>query len=948
LIAGCGGGDSNVTVVSNNPTPAGRTVSGTVLMPNGQLAQFDASLLQRFAALAVREADALTGNVSPVGRNIRVTLTLRTNDGRTQDYGSALTNDQGQYQLSLPAGTDANTCRYIVSVGDLASETLTRAFVFSTSEPVNIDFASEAVVRMIMSQVAAGTDLCSFSPATIAATVQAVNTLPGTLTCTQPDGSPDPEHKCVRDYNYQAVRTATAAPPIQATLGIAAATPTPTAATQTPTRTPTSTTPVATQTPTQTSSPTAPAPTQSVTTTPTGVTPTSSAPPSETPTATPPPPTPTLTPTATWTSTPAATPTATAPVTPPQITIGSVPGAPGTSVNVPISLAKNGLPIVTIAPLVFGFDANVLSFVACTTGVAGASISAVSPAGGQVNVVLTHTVPEGAAAALPVLPEGTVAECTFAISASASAGSTALTFIGAQTADAAGTEYSASGTNGAVTITAAGTLTATPATATPATATPTVPPTDTPTITPPATPTLTPTATWTSTPPATPTATAPATVPQITIGSVPGAPGTSVNVPISLAKNGVPIVTIAPLVFGFDANVLSFVSCTTGVAGASISAVSPASGQVNVVLTHAVPEGGAAAVLPVLPEGTVAQCTFAISAGASAGSTPLSFIGAETADGAGTEYSASGTNGAVTITAAGTPTATPTGPSLSLGTGQGPVGGQATVPITLAKNGVPIVTIAPLVFGFDANVLSFVSCTTGVAGASISAVSPAGGQVNVVLTHAVPEGGAAAALPVLPEGTVAQCTFAISAGASAGSTPLSFIGAETADGAGTEYSASGTNGAVTITAAGTPTATPTGPSISLGSVSGARGTSVNVPIALAKNGLQIVTIAPLVFGFDANVLGFVGCTTGVAGASISAVSPAGGQVNVVLTHAVPEGGAAAVLPVLPEGTIAQCTFTISAGASAGSTALTFIGAETADAAGTEYSANGSPGSVTVQ
>jgi hypothetical protein len=489
----------------------------------------------------------------------------------------------------------------MVSVGDLVSETRTRAFVFSTSGPVNIDFASEAVVRMILSQVAAGTDLCSFSPATIAATVHAVESpilLPGTLTCTLPDGSPDPEHKCVRDYNYQAARTATAAPTIQAILGIAAATPTPTAATQTPTRTTTSTTPVATETPTRTATPTTPAPTQSATTTPTGVTPTSSAAPSETPTATPPPPTPTLTPTATWTS----TPTATAPVTVPQITLGSVPGAPGTSVNVPISLAKNGVPIVTIAPLVFGFDANVLSFVGCTTGVAGASISAVSPASGQVNVVLTHTVPEGAAAAvLPVLPEGTVAECTFTISASASAGSAPLTFIGAQTADAAGTEYSASGTNGAVTITAAGTPTATPA------------------------------------------------GPSISLGTGQGPAGGQAAVPITLAKNGVPIVTIAPLVFGFDANVLSFVGCTTGVAGASISAVSPASGQVNVVLTHTVPEGGAAAVLPVLPEGTIAQCTFTVSAGASAGSTPVTFIGAQTADGAGTEYGANGASGSVTV-----------------------------------------------------------------------------------------------------------------------------------------------------------------------------------------------------------------------------------------------------------------------------------------------------------
>ncbi|MGD0950558.1 MAG: hypothetical protein ABSA52_24475, partial [Candidatus Binatia bacterium] len=408
LIAGCGGGNSEVTVVSNNQPPAGPTISGTVRLPNGQLAQIDPSLLQRFAELAVQEAEALTGNVSPVP-NVQVTLTLLGSDGNPKacnECGSALTNAQGQYQLNLPAGSDQDSCRYMVSVGDIEQETLTRAFVFSTTEPVDIDFASEAVVRMIMNQVKiAGANLCSFTAATIGATVSAIHNMVGQLSGSN-----------VSDINFQAVQTATAAPPIQATLGIATVTPTPAPQTQTPTAPPSATpttpplrTPTPTTTPvtpsatpvkptaTRTATPVTPSvtpvtpsvtpvtpsrtpttplatttPTPTLTATaPASATPTNTPIPTATPTATPtftatatPTNTPTSTPTltATPTLTPSPTQTSTAAATPPHITIGDTSGAPGSQVTVAISLTKNGPNIVTVGnPLTIDFDPAVLS-----------------------------------------------------------------------------------------------------------------------------------------------------------------------------------------------------------------------------------------------------------------------------------------------------------------------------------------------------------------------------------------------------------------------------------------------------------------------------------------------------------------------------------------------------------------------------------------------------------
>jgi len=230
-----------------------------------------------------------------------------------------------------------------------------------------------------------------------------------------------------------------------------------------------------------------------------------------------------------------------------------------------------------------------------------------------------------------------------------------------------------------------------------------------------------------------------------------------------------------------------------------------------------------------------------------------------------------------------------------------------------------------LVFTFDLNVLTFSSCASDIAGEQVSAVSPTAGHVSLVMESAN--------LAVIADGQIAHCTFAINGSASEGPSALTFVAAGMADAAQTDYTATGTSGSVTVTA-------PSGPVISIGSTSGARGTSVNVPISLTKNGPQIVTIAPLVFTFEPSVLTFSSCTSDIAGEQVSAVSPTAGYVRLVMQSAE--------LTVIADGQIAHCTFAISGSASVGPSSLTFIAAGMADAAQNDITASGSSGSVTVQ
>jgi hypothetical protein len=140
--------------------------------------------MERFASLAVASADALTGNVSPVGGGVVVTLTLEHGGGIAEGpLTSASTDSSGHYTLSLRGGTDpATTCRYMLSVGSAANDTLTRAFVTSLNEPQDVDFASEAAVRLILERVGQGFNLCEFSGREIRDLIEAIRSLPGDVT----------------------------------------------------------------------------------------------------------------------------------------------------------------------------------------------------------------------------------------------------------------------------------------------------------------------------------------------------------------------------------------------------------------------------------------------------------------------------------------------------------------------------------------------------------------------------------------------------------------------------------------------------------------------------------------------------------------------------------------------------------------------------------------------
>jgi hypothetical protein len=394
LTAGCGG-DADVVVKfpPTEPPAPGEFVSGVVFLPPGSVVQAKPSLLQRFAAFVVETAHAISGNVLPVGEGVDVELVELAENLETHLLTEGETNGSGAYILSVPGGLNEESCegegRLMVQIGSGGS--LTRAFVFSLRDPVNIDFTSEAVVRLILGKVGAGTPLCRFSAGDVRNLLEAVQAAPGNAT-----GS------TIEDLNDSAFALAAVNPTVQLTLDLAAALPTQTptripTATRTPATSPTPTptlthTRTATRTPTATHSATATAtdtrthtatPTQTetpreshtptLTYTPTisptpTITDTPSATPTETPTATPtatftPSHTPTLTFTPTLSPTPTDTPTVTHTATPththtPTLTptpnaieldVGTVAGQAGMTVVVPVSLKTNGSSVSALS-----------------------------------------------------------------------------------------------------------------------------------------------------------------------------------------------------------------------------------------------------------------------------------------------------------------------------------------------------------------------------------------------------------------------------------------------------------------------------------------------------------------------------------------------------------------------------------------------------------------------
>jgi hypothetical protein len=184
-LCGCGG---NAGLNINSPNACtgggGLQVTGVVEMPNGRIAQAG-GLLERFARAVWPEAAAITGAVRPVAgaRVALVELRQEDLDNGTEPgaVATATTNKQGEFCMPLPDGTDENVCRFVVEVGTTADRTLTRAFVFSTADAIDIDYRSEATVRVILHQIPPSS-LCDFSPPEISDIYDAVVAAPGTAT----------------------------------------------------------------------------------------------------------------------------------------------------------------------------------------------------------------------------------------------------------------------------------------------------------------------------------------------------------------------------------------------------------------------------------------------------------------------------------------------------------------------------------------------------------------------------------------------------------------------------------------------------------------------------------------------------------------------------------------------------------------------------------------------
>lgn len=186
-LASCGG-ESGVTAEvpdnsGGNPN-RGPDLRGTVELPNGELVM-STSPANRLASLVAGRAEALTADVQPVGAGVVVQLVeLRPDDlalgVEPPVLTSVRTNEVGDYLISLPGGTNENVCRFMLQVGSRETGTLTRAFVFTIREPIVIDYRSEAVVRLVLSEIPPA-GLCDFDARDLAGIYDAVVEAPGDI-----------------------------------------------------------------------------------------------------------------------------------------------------------------------------------------------------------------------------------------------------------------------------------------------------------------------------------------------------------------------------------------------------------------------------------------------------------------------------------------------------------------------------------------------------------------------------------------------------------------------------------------------------------------------------------------------------------------------------------------------------------------------------------------------
>ncbi len=164
-LAGCGSDGSSGIDVRPGDTPQAN-ITGIVYGPGGAIAMhkawWDVGLVSSAFAL-------LPGVTLPVGPGQPVSLSqvdiVDAGDG-VIDHDQPLipltfTNFEGRYSIIAPEAEDVTSCRKMVSVG--SGTALTRSFVYRKS-PVDIDATSEAMVRVILDNVAQTRhQLCNFS-----------------------------------------------------------------------------------------------------------------------------------------------------------------------------------------------------------------------------------------------------------------------------------------------------------------------------------------------------------------------------------------------------------------------------------------------------------------------------------------------------------------------------------------------------------------------------------------------------------------------------------------------------------------------------------------------------------------------------------------------------------------------------------------------------------------
>lgn len=182
-VAACGrDGSSEVIprgeciVEAGEPIPVGclpelvGKITGVVFAPEGRYAGRDLFWWWPDALSLASKAYALLFNVEPVGIGVEVALSevtpLDAADGEIDSpipvFQWAHTNADGVFEIVSREAEQIDRCRLILSVGNGRNGDLSRALVYANN--VNIDPASEAVVRMVLARIhSTNLQLCDFS-----------------------------------------------------------------------------------------------------------------------------------------------------------------------------------------------------------------------------------------------------------------------------------------------------------------------------------------------------------------------------------------------------------------------------------------------------------------------------------------------------------------------------------------------------------------------------------------------------------------------------------------------------------------------------------------------------------------------------------------------------------------------------------------------------------------